>query len=109
MGGLVFAKLRAGENCFEGRMKAARQTLRAGLNGNSSLVRKPLTQEDMNAWRDEINQLARDFLAGRADVNPREYPKTCENCGLQALCRIQNAQGDAGVADDAGGEEAAGE
>ena len=109
VGGLVFAKLRAGENCFDGRVKAARQTLRAGLSGNSSLVRKPLTQEDMNAWRAEINQLARDFLAGRADVDPREYPKTCKNCGLQALCRIQNAQDGAGGADDAGGEEAAGE
>jgi probable DNA repair protein len=109
LGGLVFAKLRAGENCFEGRVRAARQTLRAGLNGNSSLVRKPLTQEDMNAWRAEIDQLARDFLAGRADVNPREYPKTCKNCGLQALCRIQNAQDGACGADDAGGDDDAGE
>jgi hypothetical protein len=33
--------------------------------------------------------MARDFVAGRAEVHPRDYPKTCERCGLQALCRIQ--------------------
>jgi hypothetical protein len=32
--------------------------------------------------------MARDFLAGRAEVNPREYPETCEKCGLQTLCRV---------------------
>jgi probable DNA repair protein len=109
VGGLVFAKLRAGENCFEGRLKAAKQTLKAGLSGNSNLVRKPLTQQDMTAWRNEINVLAKAFLAGRAEVNPREYPETCKNCGLQALCRIQEIQDGAGAGDDSDGEEAASE
>ncbi len=108
MGGLVFAKLRAGESCFEGRVKAANQTLKASLSGNSNLVRKPLTQQDMAAWRDEINALATAFLDGHAEVNPREYPKTCENCGLQALCRIREIEDGAESGDDAEGEEAAG-
>jgi len=109
VGGLVFAKLRAGESGFEGRVKAAKQTLKAGLSGNSNLVRKPLTQQDMTAWRDEINRLAKAFLAGHADVNPREYPETCKNCGLQAACRIQEVRDGAGAGDDAEGEEAGGE
>jgi probable DNA repair protein len=109
VGGLVFAKLRAGESGFEGRVKSAKQTLKAGLSGNSNLVRKPLTQQDMAAWRNEINLLAKAFLAGCADVNPREYPETCKNCGLQALCRIQEIQDGAGAGDDSEGEEAAGE
>lgn len=109
VGGLVFAKLRAGENGFEGRVKAAKQTLKAGLSSNSNLVRKPLTLQDMTAWRNEINALAEAFLAGRADVNPREYPETCKNCGLQALCRIQEIQDGVGADDDSEGEEAAGE
>jgi probable DNA repair protein len=109
VGGLVFAKLRAGENGFEGRVKAAKQTLKAGLSGNSNLVRKPLTQQDITAWRDEIIMLAKAFLAGRADVNPREYPETCKNCGLQSLCRIQEIQEGAGAGDDSDGEEATGE
>jgi ATP-dependent helicase/nuclease subunit B len=94
LGGLVFAKLRAGDNCFEGRVKAAKQTLQAKLRANTNLVSKPLNPEDMAAWRKEIESLAQDFLAGRADVNPRDYPKTCEHCGLQALCRIQEIKED---------------
>ena len=39
-------------------------------------------------WRETIEQLARDFLAGRAAVDPRAYPDTCKNCGLQTVCRI---------------------
>jgi hypothetical protein len=35
-----------------------------------------------------IEQLARDFLAGRADVDPLDPEKTCRHCGLQTLCRI---------------------
>ena len=32
--------------------------------------------------------MAQEFLDGRAEVDPREYPKTCERCDLQALCRV---------------------
>ena len=109
VGGLVFAKLRAGEYCFEGRVKAAKQTLKAGLSGNSNLVRKPLTREDMDGWRAEINRLAEAFLAGEAQVNPRAYPETCKNCGLQALCRIQEIEDGEGATDDPESEEVAGE
>jgi hypothetical protein len=49
--------------------------------------------------------MARDFIAGRAEVDPREYPKTCERCGLQALCRIQDnppqAEDESGDAEEA--------
>ena len=84
-GGLVFAKIRAGE-CnreFAGRVTDARQrTLLSDLKGSNSLVRNTLDGEELDAWRAYIEQLARDFLAGRADVDPREYPNTCERCGL---------------------------
>ena len=52
-------------------------------------MKEPLTLEQRSQWRNEIEQLARDFLAGRADVDPREYPKTCERCGLYTLCRVR--------------------
>jgi len=92
VGGLVFAKVRSGDRCFAGRVGDARATLQSSLGGTSSLVRDALQAEDLIDWRDAIEQLARDFLAGRADVNPREYPETCERCGLQTLCRIQEHQ-----------------
>jgi probable DNA repair protein len=89
LGGLVFAKLRAGEMKFAGRVGDAAATLFAGLKGGSPLVKNPFTAEQLLDWRDCIQQLARDFLAGHAEVDPREAPKTCERCGLQTLCRIQ--------------------
>jgi probable DNA repair protein len=89
LGGLVFAKVRAGESGFTGQVFDPAATLSSGLKGTSSLVKNKLTLDQLEAWRDCIQQLARDFLAGRAEVDPREAPKTCERCGLQTLCRIQ--------------------
>ncbi len=89
LGGLVFAKIRAGEQqCFAGRMFDAEARLLPGLGNRSALVKRPLTIEDLIEWRNYIEQMARDFLEGRADINPREYPTTCEQCGLQTLCRV---------------------
>ena len=89
IGGLVFAKVRAGEADFTGKVRDAKATLRNKVSGNSNLVRKPLTSEQLSAWKQSIEELALDFLAGRAVVNPRAYPDTCECCGLQSLCRVQ--------------------
>jgi probable DNA repair protein len=97
--GLVFARVRPGDRCFAGRVGDARGTLLNSLTGNSALVRDPLQAEDVIEWKEAIEQLARDFLAGRAEVNPREYPTTCERCGLQTLCRIQEHR-DALAAED---------
>jgi len=88
-GGLVFAKLRAGKNSFTGCVTAPANTLFMGLNGTSALMRNCLTCEQLTAWREAIEQLAEDFVFGRADVDPREYPNTCKRCGLQTLCRVQ--------------------
>jgi hypothetical protein len=88
VGGLVFAKVRAGEPEFTGKVRDAKSTLRSKISGNSNLVKKPLTSEQLSEWRRYIEDLALAFLAGRAVVNPRAYPDTCEYCGLQALCRV---------------------
>jgi probable DNA repair protein len=89
LGGLVFAKVRRGETEFSGRVRDAKANLRGKISGNSNLVKKPLTTEQVTAWRACIEQLAVEFLSGRAVVDPRDYPDTCEHCRLYALCRIQ--------------------
>ena len=86
-GGLVFAKLKIGNSEFVGRAANASATLRADMQ-RTGLARKPLTSAQLQDWKSAIEQLARDFLAGRADVDPRDYPATCEQCGLHAVCRI---------------------
>jgi probable DNA repair protein len=109
LGGLVFAKVRAGDLAFAGRVGNAKATLLANLPPNSSLVRNSFSAELLIDWRGHIEQLAKDFLAGRAEVDPREYPKTCERCGLQTLCRIQEHQDRLESEDDSEGEEEADE
>jgi len=66
----------------------ARATLVPGLGASAALVKNPLSAEQLDGWKDKIEELADDFLAGRAEVDPRDYPKTCESCGLQTICRI---------------------
>jgi ATP-dependent helicase/nuclease subunit B len=92
LGGLVFAKVRAGGQEFAGRVGDAKATLLPDLTARSSLVKNQLTAELLIDWRTHIEELAHNFLAGHAEVDPRDYPKTCERCGLQSLCRIQENQ-----------------
>ena len=93
LGGLVFAKIRTGKLEFTGRVWDAASTLLPGLAPSSSLVKNPLTLEQIEAWRHCIQQLAVDFLAGKAEVDPRDYPETCGRCDLACLCRIQENRG----------------
>ncbi|MGP8081438.1 MAG: PD-(D/E)XK nuclease family protein [Terracidiphilus sp.] len=105
LGGLVFAKVRAGELEFAGRVGDAADTLIAGLKGTSSLIKNKLTNEQLDDWRKCIEQLSRDFVAGCAEVDPRDPPKTCERCALQCLCRIQEREAHLDDEDDSHGEE----
>jgi len=93
VGGLVFAKIRAGQHGFAGRVIDAQNALRHDLSSRSELVRKPFTVEELIDWRDYIEKMAANFVAGHVEVNPRDYPKTCERCGLETLCRIREMRG----------------
>lgn len=92
LGGLVFAKVRTREPQFAGRVVHAAENLRTDLGKGSALVKDPLTDAQISDWKQYIEQLACDFVAGRADVDPREYPNTCKRCGLHALCRVHESR-----------------
>lgn len=98
--GLVFAKVRSGECCFAGRVNDAKTTLLPGLKASTDLARKKLEEKELAGWRDYVERMARDFLGGRAEVDPRDYPRTCERCDLQALCRVQENRAGEEEADD---------
>ena len=55
-------------------------------------MKNALTPMQLSEWKRAIEQLARDFITGRADVDPRDYPKTCERCGLFTLCRVRERE-----------------
>jgi probable DNA repair protein len=88
-GGLVFASLRTGELAFSGKVRQS-VALLPNLSRASSLVKNPLTNEHLEEWRSAVEQLARDFISGRAIVNPRDSTTTCEHCTLKSLCRIED-------------------
>jgi ATP-dependent helicase/DNAse subunit B len=110
-GGLVFAKLRSFDWEIVGNVADAKATLRPDLSKANALVKYPLTPEMLSAWKNCIEELARDFVAGRSDVDPRDYPKTCERCGMQSICRIHEPENRSRVEswDDSMDEEAADE
>jgi ATP-dependent helicase/nuclease subunit B len=101
--GLVFGRVRPGEMKFCGRVRDANGLLMTGLHSGNGLVKDPLTEEQLGDWRRLIERLGADFLAGRADVNPKDSVKTCEACHLHAVCRInENQTVDVLVAGDEG-------
>ncbi len=91
-GGLVFARVRTGDNCFAGRVANPQATIDPNLKGNNALVKRKLTAAQESDWKDYLEQLTENFIHGRAEVDPRDYPRTCEYCGLQSICRIQEPE-----------------
>jgi ATP-dependent helicase/nuclease subunit B len=73
---------------FNGRLRDANASLLPELGKTSGMVKDPLTDLQLDTWRRTIERLAEDFLAGRAEVDPRDPRKTCESCHLHAVCRI---------------------
>ena len=95
LGGLTFARIRTGKCSFQGKMWNAKGVLLPALGAATALVKTPLTLDDLDSWRSCIEDLAADFIAGRADVDPRDYPNTCERCDLGGLCRVQELRPEA--------------
>lgn len=96
--GALFAQLRAGALGFNGLAQ------RAGIAPKV----KPAGENDaawhtqLSSWQATLTNLAEAFRAGDARVDPKEYPHTCQYCGLQALCRVHERHPEV-VEDDAGG------
>ena len=96
IGGLAFAKLRAGQTTFAGHFAHPSETVFADLKPAHGLRKNPLTQTMLAEWKQVIEQLAADYMQGRADVDPRNGDETCASCGLQTLCRIHERHHQAG-------------
>lgn len=46
-------------------------------------------QEVLLAWEQTMEKLAADFVAGRADLNPKSTHKSCLYCRLHSFCRVK--------------------
>lgn len=65
---------------FFARISAAKTEL-TGLIGQA-------LEPHIARWEEVIPQIAREFVAGRADVAPKDYPNTCAYCDAAAICRV---------------------
>jgi ATP-dependent helicase/DNAse subunit B len=92
-GGISFAKLRAGDICFAGRIEEPDNTV-GNVSNLSGLRKNRLTRELLAEWRQKIEEMAREFIDGRAHIDPRVPGKTCERCGLQTICRVSLLEGE---------------
>jgi len=89
--GAAFAMIRTGELRFRG--------LTASDAGLPSLTKMPIDpavpfDRQVLEWRRVLEDLAEDFRAGKAEVDPK--PGACDNCGLRAFCRIREFENDRG-------------
>jgi hypothetical protein len=71
---------------------------KAVMPGDSKLTKPPYDAAMLQSWRSTLLDLGQQFLRGEAQVNPKQYPKTCEFCDLSPLCRI--AENDPVSSDD---------
>jgi len=85
----AFAQVRPGEMKFVGLARAegilpdVRPPADAARNGA-----RADWADQVAFWRRELETLAAEFAAGRAEVAPRRGLETCRECGLQPLCRV---------------------
>ncbi len=85
--GILFARIRAGETGFEGRVRDARAQLGPESIAKKAMVTHPYSDSMRDEWAGALEGLAREFLRGEAVVSPRER-KVCGQCDFHSLCRI---------------------
>ncbi len=59
---------------------------------NTALSKQPYGEQTLRAWKEVLLTLANGFLNGEAQVDPKQYPRTCEYCDLPGLCRIAESE-----------------
>ena len=99
--GVAFVQLRAREVAFKGLTRDEQvlpdvATLAATKTLSLDYADWPAL---LDSWRKVLEQLARDYLEGHAEVVPKNYPQTCEYCALGALCRVREVTERAAIAD----------
>ena len=64
----------------------------------------PDWDEVSSSWRGKVESIAREFIAGKANVSPVNGRSTCRYCELESLCRIQELEAEAGNNRESGEE-----
>ncbi|MGE0559308.1 MAG: PD-(D/E)XK nuclease family protein [Burkholderiales bacterium] len=99
---VAFAQVRAGERGYVGLARDG--DLLPGVKAYADLRQRDHADwsAQVAAWHAELEKLAAQFAAGRASVDPKRLPHTCQYCDLGPLCRIRERSGE--VIEDAESE-----
>jgi ATP-dependent helicase/nuclease subunit B len=81
--GVLLAQIRSGDHKFEGCVEEPGRTL---FEEKSRL--SPYSEQLRQQWERILLALGKQFLNGEAQVDPKQYPNTCEFCALPGLCRV---------------------
>ena len=92
--GVLLGRVREDKVRFIGRVEDARTV----MPGDAKLTKPPYSADMLRGWQDVLGNLGQQFLRGEAQVDPKQYPKTCKFCDLPGLCRI--AESDRAAAGD---------
>jgi RecB family exonuclease len=95
LAGVAFASLRAGDGMKMSGYEAAKSVLPRASRPNAGNL-----EEQVDAWRAVLTELARQFDAGEAQVAPKRYPTTCRYCDQRLLCRLDAAKLEPETLDD---------
>ncbi len=88
--GLLFAQLQAGKLRFNGVLEEAGLVPQVREYTKLGYTREQESWDSVLAeWRVTLERLGGEFRAGRAEVAPKDFPRTCQYCSLTPLCRIQ--------------------
>jgi ATP-dependent helicase/nuclease subunit B len=91
--GVLLGRVREDNVKFIGRVEDARTV----MPGDTKLTRPPYSADMLRGWQGVLGDLGQQFLRGEAQVDPKQYPKTCKFCDLPGLCRIaESDRADAG-------------
>jgi probable DNA repair protein len=82
--GVLLGRVREDNVKFIGRVEDARLV----MPGDTKLTRPPYSAAMLQNWQNVLLDLGQQFLNGEAQVDPKQYPRTCEFCDLPGLCRI---------------------
>ncbi len=90
--GLSFAVLRSTDPGYRG-LAAEELGPGIGIDIETATAKTDLPAHDwtalQNNWQSQLGSLLMDFVSGEASVAPINRRRTCQYCGLEALCRVQ--------------------
>lgn len=87
--GIALAAVKRGEMGFSAIVRDADLLPGVKAFSQTNACKQFSTWEELiMAWRQHLVSLAEGFCAGDAEVNPKNFPATCEHCNMQLFCRI---------------------